>query len=234
MDRQRLTLTATRSAAVALTVAAAIITILFVNSALRPGRVSEMPGCGAIPELVDSAIPDPVELQRGPAYIPPIIEDVDTAVELNDLRASLPVEEPSSIPGDFSLQLVLLRQEDLDGDGSDEWIVRMFFGSRPPTAGETLAQYLDAGGILFRQQRTVGVDAKEALKRLADQGRSPLPPTAAIGPYEAVAIHADPTLRNDLRPWHLYWSDGVSDFNIQGDVKVESLVEMARSLYCSD
>lgn len=231
MDHQRLAVIR-RALPLVIVLATAVVGVQLVVSLLRTSMSTALQGCGDVPALIDLAEPDRVELQRGPAFIPPVLEEFDVPLRIEEVQATLPVVVPSDIPGDAPLQLAARRDVDLNGDGKTEWVIRMFFGSRPPRAGETLAQFLDDGGIMFRQQSTVGVDAGEALRRLHDQGRDPLPPVVSLGPYEAVAIHADPTLRNDLRPWHLYWSDGTSDFNVQGDVDVGELVEMARSPYC--
>ncbi|MGI8658165.1 MAG: hypothetical protein ACR2K4_05255 [Candidatus Limnocylindria bacterium] len=216
----------------ALAIAAVSVARGVFASGSGPGTAT---GCGDVPELVDLAEPDLVQAQRGPGLdgIPAILDLGGRLVDVATIPADIPIQLPSMAPEGRAAQAALLMDHDLNGDGSPEWIVEVFYGSRPPAEGEIHEAYLDADGLYFRQQRSIGLDAEELLAQLKDQGRRPLPPVVAVGPYQAVAIHADPLLRNDLRPWHLYWSDGVSDFTIQGDVDVAELVRMARSLYCS-
>lgn len=195
------------------------------------GQVSEV-GCGVVPQLEDRAEPDPVELRRGPGGpIPPAIGPLDRVVPIDQLRSQLPLVAPVNMGG-HPAQAAVRKDLNIGGDERIEWVVEVFYGSRPPLADETLHQYIDSGGVYFLQHQSVGRDAEEALRQLADQGRDPLPPTVDIGPYTAVAVHADPIIRNDLRPWHLYWSDGESDFSLQGNVPIDQLVAMARALYC--
>lgn len=53
-----------------------------------------------------------------------------------------------------------------------------------------------------------------------------------VGPYQAVAVHADPMVSNDIRPWAINWSDGMHDFELIGLATPEELIGFARSLYC--
>lgn len=238
-----------RIGAALLTMTFAIAAVLAARSLLASGtqpaaggmfasgtELAAAGGCGVAPPLIDLAEADLVESQRGPGpgSVPAILDLGGRLVDVAALPTDLPIQLPPIAPGGRVAQVALVMDHDLDGDGSSEWVVEVFYGSRPPAAGEIHEAYLDAGGIYFRQQRSIGLDADELLAQLKDQGRDPLPPVVALGPYQAVAIHADPFLRNDLRPWHLYWSDGVSDFTIQGDVDGAELVGMARSLYCSE
>jgi hypothetical protein len=240
MDSQRFAMRPARVLAILVTILVATAGVLLTRNLLMSplggaswsGEPATGPGCGDVPELVDPAIPDPVEFQGGPSILPPLFDPSDV-VEFEELQDQLPIEVPTSVPSDLPMQLSLRIDEDLDGDRSEEWMVQLFYGERRPSPHEILDNFLDEGGTFFQQQRSIGLDADAALAQLKDQGRAS-PPVVAIGPYEAVAIHADPIIRNDLRPWHLYWSDGVSDFNIQGDTDVAELVRMGRSLYCAD
>ena len=52
-----------------------------------------------------------------------------------------------------------------------------------------------------------------------------------VGPYDAAVVH-DGALPNGARTYHLFWSDGATDFVIAASTQPAEAVDVARSLYC--
>lgn len=177
-------------------------------------------------------VPIPLEVRRGNPGSPPIL---GTGEVLQDPESTAPdVLLPKTIPEGMTLQLALGSEEDRDLDGDAEWVVRLYYADKPISEAETLHEFYDRGGIVLTQRRTTGHDADAALGAFRETGRQPEPPVVSVGSYEAVLIHADPVLRNDLRPYHLVWSDGIRDSSLVGTADAAGLLNVGRSLYCTD
>lgn len=112
-----------------------------------------------------------------------------------------------------------------------EPMLRVYYG-RALTEADTYQTYVADGGIVLQQAIGGHHDAAYWLEAFRDIGRDSLPPVVLVGPYQAVAVHADPMVSNDIRPWAINWSDGMHDFELIGLATPEELIGFARSLYC--
>lgn len=91
---------------------------------------------------------------------------------------------------------------------------------------ETVVDLVSRGGVYVFQQGARGIDAAVVLDTVGSRGGG-----LTVGPYMAALVHGDPE-RNGVRPFGLYWSDGVRNWSVRGGVSGEDLVAFARSLYC--
>lgn len=214
----------------------AIAALRFASAPLGNGGAeagSPVPGCETATSVPSDDAPfTSVSTQFGSPVSPPIgAMGKETSSEaLAALGAQAPSVAP---PPGLSLQLVLTMEEDFELDGRPELVVRNFYSSEPVDLAEPLPSFYSKGGVLLTQVDTIGKDADRTLAELRENGRTPLPPTVAISQYEAVLIHSDPLMSDDLRPFHLYWSDGTYDLSLIGNANPVLLVNTARSLHCA-
>lgn len=197
----------------------------------EPPDVAGSEGCGPASELVDLAEPTPIDQRRGQPIAPPLLE----TGELRDYaEASLPSAEfllpPDSADGK-PVQALLVNGTPADL-AQGEPMVRVYYGERSVTLDDGFEGFVAAGGIVFEESLGEGRDVAWWHEMFADIGRSPLPPTVEIGPYSGVAVHGDPIVRNDIRPWHIHWSEGGRNFTVVGATSSAALVDFARSMYC--
>lgn len=120
-----------------------------------------------------------------------------------------------------------MRDAGTEGDQAPE---RLILYLSPEPVGGDILDFTESGGVILVQARSSGIDAEFVAAQIADTGRKHS--FIELGPHRAIMYLADPVARDDLRPWHLYWSDGVRDWSLQGAVDPIALIELARSMYC--
>ncbi len=131
------------------------------------------------------------------------------------------------------LQLVLRTAVDEGSSNPGPNFYRVYLAEASILEGETFFEFLDRGGIFYMAEPTIGMDAAKVIRILKnEQNVEVLPPTVRVADYDAVLIHSDPILRDDLRPYALYWSDGRYDYTLEADADRADLVALARTLYC--
>lgn len=135
---------------------------------------------------------------------------------------------PPTFPEEWQQRLFVRDTSDRDADGNQESRLRVYLSPQPVQG--TILDFSEAGGLLLVQAEAAGVDADFVAAEIADTGRRSS--TIEIGPHSAIMYLADPVIRDDLRPWHMYWSDGTRDWSLQGVADPQAMVALARSLYC--
>lgn len=196
----------------------------------RPA-VATSTGCGPALELLDVAEPTPIEGRRGQPITPPLLET-------GELRAygeaSLPsgafLLPPATADGK-QVQALLVNGTSAD-PAQGEPMVRVYYGERSVGPDDRFEDFVAAGGIVLEESLGEDRDVAWWHDMFSNIGRSPLPPTFEIGPLTGVAVHGDPIVRNDIRPWHLHWSEGGRNFTVVGATSSAVLVDFARSMYC--
>jgi hypothetical protein len=106
-------------------------------------------------------------------------------------------------------------------------IVRLLYATTAVTQTETLPEFLARGGIDLSQQSTHGIGAEVVVDTVGLENVT----LVEIGPYEAALVHGSP-LETKVRPWGLYWSDGTSDYSVNGAGTSSEVIDLARSMYC--
>ena len=179
-------------------------------------------GCGpalapSFAVVSNTASPAPVDR----VALPPILSQQDRIVTLAEAQQLFPqTVVPTYLPGGRQLQLVLRK------DPPDVGVV-LYFASATLAADDNLYRFLDEGGILVVEYGSTDFNLSRELSIAGDLGV-----VVQIGPYPALITHAY-TAWPPVPPFHLAWSDGQRDFEVQGGVEhPQDLVDMARSIYC--
>lgn len=167
-----------------------------------------------------------VEDQLGGVAPAPVF-DPTLVVDAGTLPSSMPVPTMSG----YELQQVMRSSQPSAGGGT-ELFVKLLFGGSPAQIGETGPAFIAAGGVIMTARDTQGHDAAYVLSAIAEMDTRQPPPTVQLGPYTAVLVHEDPTIRDDLRPYTLYWSDGTYDYSLEANGDPVALVNLGRSMYC--
>lgn len=222
MRRGSASATATLVALIGILLPTACATSGLGNGATSVADATTLAGCGpsAAPAIDEHFAP--VAGRFGPARWPSIRTADRRAVA--DPRTARVAGAPPLIPVVPSevgwLQLALA---ELDGG------LTMYYAQAPVGGAETIAEFLARGGLAVTQRPTAGRD--RASDVVADVGsRAGL---VSLAGHTAALVHADPLLRDDFRAYHLYWSDGMRDWTVQGVVqRPEVLIDIARSMYC--
>jgi hypothetical protein len=137
-------------------------------------------------------------------------------------RSGYAIQEPDSTPSGRPLQGVIVSESD---DGS---IIHQIYADRPISATETLPELYQGGGIQLTQQPTSGRTADAVAEAVGAVNVT----IVGISRYDGALIHGTP-LETEIRPWHLYWSDGAADYSVVGGRSDTDVVEFARSIYCN-
>ncbi len=180
---------------------------------------AEGAGCGPF-EGVDSppGSGDPIQPRSGwPIKVPLATLSNMSAV---DAPTSFAVLQPLASFDGVDLQASLL-----EGAGDDISVISVY-APTPLTSTETVVDLLSRGGISFIQRRAAGQDAALVVETVGSRAS-----TVRIGPYVGALVHADP-MPTRSRTWNLYWSDGIRDMSIEGNVSSGTVIALARSLYC--
>lgn len=189
----------------------------------------QTPGCTLLSTVPADTRPFvPVEEQRGGVGSPTPVLDSSLVIQTSSLPASLPLPTTDWHP---IQQVMMVRHQKLLSSGQGLFVT-VLLADQPAQPGETSVQFLERGGVILTAHDTEGQDAAYVLKTVSELDPRPLPPTVQLGPYTAVLIHTDPTLRDDLRPYILYWSDGTYDYSLEGSADPVGLVNLGRSIYC--
>jgi hypothetical protein len=190
--------------------------------ATTPGILAMLPGgdsCGAaqaVPmdesftraeEMRSSYIANPIREMPGEAL------NGSWAVKNPDLRAV------SAVPPDGYGEVLAVEITDDPG-------VQSFFATSEIGEKDTIIDFFARGGIAVRQYRARGIDASVVVAEIGKRAT-----LVGVGPYSAALVHAD-EIAPGLRPFHIYWSDGDSDWAIVGNVEQAVVIDMARSVAC--
>lgn len=188
---------------------------------------SQIPEPGCLPPEMPYADPDftPVAGRFGPLTPPPLREMGRVLGSVDDIPEGFRV--PSEVPEGLSLRLILAFEADPPEDGPPPFL-RLFYSDEPVPAHE--ADFLARGGVVVTQLQEHLWDAASLAAQFDASGRGYS--LVRIGPHQAIASLADPIVRDDLRPWHVYWHDGSMDWSIMGIADPIALIEMGQSLYC--
>lgn len=124
----------------------------------------------------------------------------------------------SSVPGDRRLRLAMAGSE---GD------LGLFFSAADVPLDATLEEFWAAGGIVLGQRAAAGHDGQSVLAEAGARAAEVM-----LGPHRAALVHADPVDADGTRTYNLYWSDGERDVSLIGNARPETLIEVARALYC--
>jgi len=191
--------------------------------------VADDPGCR--PPVAPFADPNfsPVGGRFGPTTVayPSIVEtgEVITEESAQQLPDTL---LPTEIPEAWANRLYVRDSSDRNADGRGEARLRMYLSPRPVQG--SILDFTEAGGVLLVQTATTGFDSEFVAAEIADTGRQFS--FVDVGPHRAIMYLADPVVRDELRPWHMYWSDGVRDWSLQGVADPEAMIALAQSMYC--
>jgi hypothetical protein len=153
--------------------------------------------------------------------------DSGRAVSQSEARAAYhALAEPSLVPSDLLLQLVLLPPRNSPGG-----YVELYYAAEPIGSSETNFDFFVAGGLILRESPTQGQSAEMVEETLGVQDFSQHGRITKVGQYNAAIVH-DRALPTGDRTYHLYWSDGTTDFVIGTSTTPAEAVDMARSMFC--
>jgi hypothetical protein len=201
------------------------------DNSVGAGQTDQAPaaGCGAASAPVADANFVPVAGRFGPATsaYPLVVEtgEIITEETARDMPGTL---FPKAIPAAWDQRLYIRETSDRDADGREQTRLRLYLSPEP--VGGNVLEYMEAGGVILVQSPSNGVDASFVRREIADTGRQFS--LLEVGEHEAIVFLADPVIRDDLRPWHIYWSDGSRDWSLQGVADPAALIDLARSIYC--
>lgn len=180
------------------------------------GIGAEMPGCGPVTEpIMESEKFTPYEQMR--SHLP------DGPLNPN---GDMPVEAPAGVPqisdlGGLPLQMV---------DSAVDAPSAVYYFWDEPVVDVLYSEFTAGGGI---QLAAEGGEELVSMSRMpAEQSQPPgrrVP--VEVGPYIGLLTWGDPDA-NGLRPHHLLWWDGASNWTLLADRGPEDMVEMGRSLVC--
>jgi hypothetical protein len=77
-----------------------------------------------------------------------------------------------------------------------------------------------------------GQDANAVRSALDGVGKAAHYQTLGVGQYDAVLVHQDAIPGAQARPYGLYWFDGTRDMAVQAVADPNSVINLARSMYC--
>jgi hypothetical protein len=146
-----------------------------------------------------------------------------TSVTKEDSISAFPdLLEPNYVPQDLSLQLILL-----PSPGSAASYVQLIYSAEPIGESETDVDFYSERGLIITQGPARGRTAAVVKDTVGEAAQ-----IVQVGPHDAALVHDSP-LFNGIRPYHLYWSDGTRDFRAGATTTPAELVDVARSIYCS-
>ncbi|MEO6579254.1 MAG: hypothetical protein ABIO99_10200 [Candidatus Limnocylindria bacterium] len=185
-------------------------------------------GCRPAETPADDPVFASVDERFGPMVASPGGRDVsDFGIRVDSLDE---VPPPASvlllgrIPSDLANELVLYEP----GDVGTRWTVVMYLSPKP-VAG-TIADVMAAPAVQIVQKEATGQDAQVVAAALDESTQRYS--IIKVGAFDALVHHADPVGTDDVRPWHIYWSDGVRDWSVVGNRDPVELIDLARSIYC--
>lgn len=209
---------------------AALVTAVGVGFAATVAGVSGLPraatGCGPV---VDAAVSDdsfvPVELRRGATPRVPLRSTGMVVGETGgaDGPGAVDLARLPSPPPGLTEQLTMI---DPDGAGG-----RVFYADHAIDLDDSFGAAIVGGAVVFGQQYTSGQTGEHVIREVGERA-VPI----AIGDHVGALLHADPLvegLPDEIRSWHLYWSDGIRDYWIIGVIDPAVLIGAARSLACT-
>lgn len=199
-------------------VGAALLSISFISSG-SGGETTA--GCSAATraDFVESTAFTPGDLQRRPIRIPAPLNPAGDAL-------SLPTSSgvaPTSLGG-LPLQFAIARETRL----------KLYYLGRPVDKLMTPDDFFSAGGLRLEHEPRLQDSQFETFAEdlLQTAGDRALP--VEIGPYQGALVWADPTPTSDLRTHNVYWSDGVDEYALVGVAEPDAIVNIARSIACTD
>jgi hypothetical protein len=183
-------------------------------------------GCGQSDLMPFDTGPSPTNVQFGTGS-PIVIRDAGAAVNEDDARNALPdFLEPHFVPSDLALQLMLLLSAESTGAH-----VETFYAARPIGPGQTNEDFFSQRAIIVSQSPTRGQTGAFVRQTVGDAAFEEHARIVLVGAYGAALVH-DGALPNGVRTYHLFWSDGKSDFVIAATTTPAELVDVARSMSC--
>jgi hypothetical protein len=170
----------------------------------------------------------PVVGRLGPASFP-ISQFGQIVPGLDALPPDAGYRIPATIPEGLSLELIQLVTVPAATGEAPIDSLGLYYGHGPVDG--TFEEFIADGGVAVSQQseHLWDADTVAAEYDATDRGYSRI----QIGPHDAVVHLGDPILRDDLRPWGIYWYDGTREWTVTGAVDPIELIEMAQSLYCA-
>lgn len=193
------------------------------NSNPVSAATTEAPvGCGpgSAPPADDDFVP--IENRLGAPVYPPIEAFGSRVDSFAEVGGEIRALEPGFLPDDLRHRAIF---SDTGGTG---WAAVMY--ASPKAVAGTYVDVMAAGGVMIAQQKTRGQDAAQVLATLDEAGQQSS--LIDIGPHQAVIHHGDPVGTNDVRPWLIYWSDGMRDWEVAGAGDPATLIDIARSIHC--
>ena len=177
-------------------------------------------GCGAAERPVfDDTSFTPYETRFGYGPRLTIRERGEPLRELSDYRVDGHTAVMlNSAPGGRTLRLAMA--------GNDGGLA-LLLSAVAVRLDATLEDFWATGGIVLGQRPGTGHDAESVV---ADVGGRAV--VVLIGPHPAALVHADPVDVDGTRTYNLYWSDGRLDLSLIGNAQPETIIELARTLYC--
>jgi hypothetical protein len=100
------------------------------------------------------------------------------------------------------------------------------YSHAPATRTLTDAMFMASAGILVLESPDAGQDGRFVLNHLK-RNRWPV----AVGPYVGALVWGD-EVAEGVRPFGLYWADGVRQWIVRGTGSPDELIDLARSIYC--
>jgi hypothetical protein len=166
-------------------------------------------------------------LQRGPLQVPTPLIDSGQVIESPD-QIPAGFDLPTTGPDGKSLQLILYGIAPMPPGEVSPSLLRLFYASGPVTG--TYSEFIVDGGVAVTQDPEAAWDVATIASHYdsTSHGYS----LVAIGPHEGIVSLGDPVVRDDVRPWGIYWDDGTQNWSIVGAADPIQLITMARSLYC--
>jgi hypothetical protein len=195
-----------------------------------PENVNVLPGCGAASAPVADDSFTPVEQMLTQ---PREVSIMFFKVRLGSIEeAVIPFDPllPRTAPAAGPLQATLTESDPAVRES--ERSIMLVYSPNPLADNDTFASLMAGGGLTISQRAQLPLEgpdrAAQVINEVGKRGAF-----VAVGPHRAAWIHGDPVLRNEIRPFALYWNDGVRDWVIQSGRKDPAeVINVARSIYC--
>ena len=146
--------------------------------------------------------------------------------EADALRAMPELLKPQFVPSDMALQLIILLSAESSGTR-----VETFYAANPVPPEQTNTDFFSQRALIVSQSPTRGQTGDMVRQTVGNEAFDEHARIVKVGAYDAALVH-DGALPNGVRTYHLFWSDGKSDFVIAATTTPAEVVDVARSISC--
>lgn len=194
------------------------------------GTATAAPGCGPAEAVrLDERFTPLDRMLTRPTQIP-ILSDGKVRPGPPD-PAAIAAAGLTDLPAALDGQVVMASYVG-SGEGAG---LSAYYGTGSIGPADTFADVLARGGIMVIERPTVGKDAHVVDASLQAMGS--WAGIMRVGSHDAAVVHADPidtsVLSEGVRPYYIYWSDGVHDWEMRaGTPDAGRAIEAARTIAC--